>query len=410
MSESVNFPGARRAGAYVETEDVLEVLPADSAQAPDAAVAMDGAFVEPVWSSTPEAAIEAPGLQGGVHVAPLAVPKAGLGRAASAPAPLEEDREPVRPAVEGLRGFLNRVTAGALKLGPSAPESEKRALVVAQEGFEALIRQSTWTRGVGILVANKKGTAGKTPLSILMAGVLAAIRGGSVAILEFADEKGQLAYRSEGEPQLGIGELVADIASVRTQSQLRGYSVTQTSFASVFGSTAQWRPPLTRENVLDVSSIVDEHFTMRVMDTGNQYSSGPFSAALNVTDVLVIPTMLAQDAVSDALELLEFLENQGPEAARLARTAIVVMMTDGRPEFKASRVKKQFIDKGVEEDHIYTVPYDAHIAERGALTLDKIAQGTRQTLTAAGAGVVAQLNANVFEKDQQKKMSEGKKR
>ncbi|MDJ0318872.1 MinD/ParA family ATP-binding protein [Arthrobacter antibioticus] len=412
MSEMVNFPGARRAGAYVETEDVPDTLPTPPDPAEDVVAAADEAISEPNWEPITEvpaavAHVAAPVSEG--PAVPSSPPRSGV---AVVPAPVvaEEDREPLTPAVEGFRGFLNRATGGVLKLAPSAQESQKRAMVVSQEGFEALIRQSTWTRGVGILVANKKGTAGKTPLSILMAGVLAAIRGGSVAILEFADEKGQLAYRSEGEPQLGIGELVADIASVRTQSQLRGYSVTQTSFASVFGSTAQWRPPLTRENVLDVSSIVDEHFTMRVMDTGNQYSSGPFTAALTVTDVLVIPTMLAQDAVSDALELLEYLETQGPEAARLARTAIVVMMTDGRPEFKASRLKKQFMEKGVEEDHIYTVPFDAHIAERGSLTLEKIAQGTRQALTAAGAGVVAQLNANVFEKDQQKKMSEGKKR
>jgi MinD-like ATPase involved in chromosome partitioning or flagellar assembly len=253
---------------------------------------------------------------------------------------------------------------------------------------------------VGLLVANKKGTAGKTPLSILLGGVLAAIRGGSVAILETSDDKGQLAYRAEGDPQLGMGELVANISNVRTQSQLRGYTVTQTSFASVIGSTPKWRPPLTRENVLDVASIVDEHFTIRVMDTGNQYSSGPFGAAVEVADVLVIPTMLAQDAVSEALELLEFLEHQGAEAARLARTAIVVMMSDGRPEFKPSKLKKQFMDKGIAEDHIYSVPYDSHVAERGALTLDKLAPATRQALTAIAAGVVAQTNQNVFEKDQ----------
>jgi MinD-like ATPase involved in chromosome partitioning or flagellar assembly len=116
--------------------------------------------------------------------------------------------------------------------------------------------------------------------------------------------------------------------------------------------------------------------------------------------VLVRPTMLAQDAVSAALELLEFLEHQGPEAARLARTAIVVMMSDGRPEFKPSRLKKQFMDKGIAEDHIYAIPYDSHVAERGALTLSKLAPATRQALTAIAAGVVAQTNQNVFAKDQ----------
>lgn len=386
----LNFPGARRSDMYVETEERPEPAPV----ATEAFEEPADPFVEPDEVET---------------VAPVQATKkdaAPVGRSkttepiAKPDAEVDEDAEPVAPAKDGFKGFLNQLFGGLFKLAPSAKELEARELAASQGRFEDLIRQSTWTRAVGLLVANKKGTAGKTPLSILLGGVLAAVRGGSVAILETSDDKGQLAYRAEGDPQLGMGELVANISNVRTQSQLRGYTVTQTSFASVIGSTPKWRPPLTRENVLDVSSIVDEHFTIRVMDTGNQYSSGPFGAAVEVADVLVIPTMLAQDAVSEALELLEFLEHQGAEAARLARTAIVVMMSDGRPEFKPSRLKKQFMDKGIAEDHIYSVPYDAHVAERGALTLDKLAPATRQALTAIAAGVVAQTNQNVFEKDQ----------
>jgi hypothetical protein len=40
------------------------------------------------------------------------------------------------------------------------------------------------------------------------------------------------------------------------------------------------------------------------------------------------------------------------------------------------------------------------VAERGALTLSKLAPATRQALTAIAAGVVAQTNQNVFAKDQ----------
>ena len=409
MSENVNFPGARRVGAYVETEDVPEALEAVSAQAEEVAADESEAFVEPIWEPGPEVPGDTPGVvdrDSGGSAEPVP-PREGGAASVPALAVFEEDREPVQPAVEGLRGFLNRVTAGALRLGPSAQESEKRALVAAQEGFEALIRQSSWTRGVGILIANKKGTAGKTPVAISLGGVIAAIRGGSVAIGEAADDRGQLAYRSEGDPQLGMGELVANIASVRTQSQLRGYTVTQTSFASVIGSTPRWRAPLTRKNVLDVAAIVDEHFTVRVWDTGNQYSSGPFSAAVDTSDVLVIPTMNSMDSVFDALELLEFLKSQGGDAARLAETAIVVRLSDGRPEFKASRLKKYFVDQGIAEERIYALPFDAHIAERGALTLGKLAPVTRRSLTAVAAAVVAQLNVNVFEKDQQQQFSEG---
>ncbi|WP_144663211.1 hypothetical protein [Paenarthrobacter nicotinovorans] len=386
----LNFPGARRSGMYVETEE----RPDPVSVATEALEEPADPFIEPDEVGDP-----APTRGPKTKHATSTVQTSASERVPT-PDSDDEDAEPAAPAKEGFNGFLNQIFGGLLKLAPSAKELAARDLAASQSGFEDLIRQSSWTRAVGLLVANKKGTAGKTPLSILLGGVLAAIRGGSVAILETSDDKGQLAYRAEGDPQLGMGELVANISDVRTQSQLRGYTVTQTSFASVIGSTPKWRPPLTKENVLKVASIVDEHFTIRVMDTGNQYSSGPFGAAVEVADVLVIPTMLAQDAVSEALELLEFLEHQGEDAARLARSAIVVMMSDGRPEFKPSKLKKQFMDKGIAEDHIYSVPYDSHVAERGALTLSKLAPATRQALTAIAAGVVAQTNQNVFEKDQ----------
>lgn len=251
----LNFPGARRSDMYVETEERPEPAP----------VATE-AFEEPADPFVePDEVKAAPVEPSKKDVAPAA--KAKTVEPAAKPDTDDEDAEPVAPAKDGFNGFLNQLFGGLFKLAPSAKELAERELTASQGRYEDLIRQSTWTRAVGVGVANKKGTAGKTPLAILLGGVLAAIRGGSVAILETSDDKGQLAYRAEGDPQLGMGELVANISNVRTQSQLRGYTVTQTSFASVIGSTPKWRPPLTRENVLDVASIVDEHFTIRVMDT-----------------------------------------------------------------------------------------------------------------------------------------------
>ena len=45
--------------------------------------------------------------------------------------------------------------------------------------------------------------------------------------------------------------------------------------------------------------------------------------------------------------------------------------------------------------HVHTIPYDAHIAERGQLSLTKLAPATRQAVTAAAADVVVALQINV---------------
>lgn len=374
----------------------------------------------PVQVVVPEKKTEDPAPDPQVHTAPegetdlhddasgdheLAAPatsddESGLSDGAEdlAPIDLDEDTDSygLGPARAGFAGWMNRLFKTSL--GPGSAELLERKAVAQQSGFEALIRQAAWTRSVGVLVANKKGTAGKTPVAICLAGVLAAVRGGGVAVVEAADDRGQLAYRAEGEPALGIGELVADLGKVRSRSQLSGYAVVQTSFASVFGSTQRWRAALSRKNVSDVAAVIDEHFTISVWDTGNQYSSGPFSAAVELADVLVVPTMNAYDSVSEALELLDFLSAQGGDPARLAASAIVVFSSDGRIERKPERFKKLFLAKGVPEKNLYDIPFDAHIAERGPITLGKLTAPTREAFTAVAAGVVGQINQNIYRK------------
>ena len=114
-----------------------------------------------------------------------------------------------------------------------------------------------------------------------------------------------------------------------------------------------------------------------------------------MTDVLVIPIFNAGDAALEAAGLLDTLRAAGGKAAQLADTAIVVRLHDGRPENPqvVKRVDSILASYGVA--HVHTIPYDAHIAERGQLSLAKLATPTQQAITAAAADVVAALQINV---------------
>lgn len=393
MTNDQRFPGAGRSGLYDESEQVTPkpTTANRSSQLPDVA-AGDVVVTDP--AST--------GSSGGEDARTGGLSKAAAEHPRSfnlAEQPDEEHRTSDR-ARQGWRGWLNRSFGGMFRLGAGSVERSALESAVALDRDESVIRQSSWTRGVGILVANKKGTAGKTPTAICLGGILASIRGGSVAIVEASDDRGQLAYRSEGDPPLGIGELVSGLSGVATQSQLRGYSVTQRSFASVIGSTAHWRAPLDGDGVRGVAKIIDEHFTLRVWDTGNQYSSGAFVAAVETADVLVIPTMNSADSILDGLELLDFLRARDAHGRMLAESAIVVRLSDGRPEsVKDSRVVGSFNQAGIPTERIYSVPFDAHIAERGPITLENLAPATRAAFTAVAAAAIRQANRNVHQKE-----------
>jgi MinD-like ATPase involved in chromosome partitioning or flagellar assembly len=294
-------------------------------------------------------------------------------------------------ARRGIRGALAKI---GIRLEPGAAETEELNVAALRRRHEDTIRQATWTRAVSILVANPKGGVGKTPTALLVGGMLAAIRGGSVCVLEISDDPGALTFRSEGSPPRGLGELVRDAATIRSAGQLAGYTAPQTSFASVIGSTGS-RSRLEGEDVIAVTDVIDDYFAIRVMDSGNQPSSTAFQAALETTDALLIPIANAGDAALEAAALLDGLRAIGGKAAQLAANAIVVRLHDGRPENPQVIARVEVILASYGIQHIHEIPFDPHIAERGQLTLTKLTEDTRHALTATAADVIHTLQVTV---------------
>lgn len=305
------------------------------------------------------------------------------------------DAVPKPVALRGARGWLNRI---GLHLAPGAAEladlERERELTAAQ----AVIRQATWTRAVSVLVANPKGGTGKTPLSLLLGGTLASIRGGSVAVMEVADDPGALAYRAEGTPRLGIGDLVRDADRIRTAGQLAGYTAPQTSFAAVIGSSGR-RPRLEADGVAAMVRVIDEYYSIRVMDSGNQPTSSAFQGALAATDVLVVPVVNAGDSTLEAVRMLDGLRDAGGHAADVASRAIVVQVTDGRPETEAINAEVARIMTAAGAAAVCDLPYDPHIAERGQLTLGSLKPATRTALTHIAATVVGAVTDHASRQD-----------
>ncbi|WP_202567719.1 hypothetical protein [Agreia sp. COWG] len=297
-------------------------------------------------------------------------------------------------ATMGWQGFLSGL---GIPVKPSAAEVAERVHRQTLLDNETTIRQATWTRAVSLLVANPKGGSGKTPIALLLAGVLAALRGNVVAV-EVSDDPGKLLFRAEHErvPALGLGELVRDVDQITTAGQLAGYTAPQTTRAHVIGTPdRRRRAPLDGNAVEKITAKLDEFYSIRVMDSGNQYTSSAFRAAVQATDVLVIPIMGSGDSVTDALLLLDALKEDGGHPAQLARDAIVVRLVDGRTEHAqvlelAQTLLEQY---GITEQLV--VPYDQHIADREQITFDRLAEGTKEAFTALGAVAVRKLQEAV---------------
>ena len=381
------FPGAEQAADYDEdvvtkvrgsrprrSEQLAEVLDSDPSH--DVAVPPEGQEVASAAPDAPRREDES--------LTPV-VPSDPLDSALFAGSLATSTAVQARPvAGVGTRGWLNKF---GFHLAPGTAELAELARQQELADAQAAIRQATWTRAVSILVANPKGGTGKTPLSLLLGGTLASIRGGSVAVIEVADDPGALAYRAEGTPRRGIGDLVRDADQINTAGQLAGYTAPQTSFAAVIGSSSR-RPRLEADGVAAMVRVIDEYYSIRVMDSGNQPTSSAFQGALSATDVLVVPVVNAGDSTLEAVRMLDGLRDEGDHAAEVAGRAIVVRVTDGRPETEAINAEVARIMTAAGAAAVCDLPYDPHIAERGQLTLGNLRPATRTALTHIAATVV----------------------
>lgn len=295
----------------------------------------------------------------------------------AAPAPAEQ------PARSG--GWF-----GLGRRGPS------RAQLAAQqlEADRTAIRLASWSRSVGVLVANPKGGVGKTPTALILGGVLANIRGGQTVVFEVTDDAGALAVRAEGPMNAGIAELVRDVGAIHGAGQLSTYTTRQTSYASVVG-TPRDRDPLSYEDVEKVSDLLGFFYPIRVMDSGNQASSSAFYGALARTDVLVVPVLEAIDSVAGVGQLFRYLHRRGGEATELARNAIVLRMDDGRPVAPDVRAYVDDTLAAAGVTNVHSIPYDPHIANRSTITLGQLRPATVEAYTHAAAAVTHLLNTHV---------------
>ena len=382
-SEGDVFGGAARASQYIEEDTGRPSAAQAAAEKPEdlELIEVETVTIEPVVVIPARSAPSSVGKS--VSVDSTSVLFGGPAAALTATDPGK--------ATAGFRGALAWL---GFPVKPGPVEVEARRVQSLRLSAETIVRQATWTRAVSILVNNPKGGTGKTPLAVILAGVLASIRGGSTAVLEVSDDPGALGYRAEGSPRLGLGELVRDINQVKTAGQLHGYTAPQTSFADVISSTGR-RERLTGDAVVSVCKVIDEFYGIRVMDSGNVTTSSAFQGAVSVADVLVIPVMNAGDSVLEAIQLLDELRAAGGQPKRLADTAIAIRLTDGRPENKAvtDEVARLLHEAGVTSLH--DVPYDAHIAERQQITLAQLAPATRDAFTDAAAAVVTSLKNSV---------------
>lgn len=266
----------------------------------------------------------------------------------------------------------------------------------ARRRWETTIRQTTWVRAVNIAVVTGKGGDGSTPAALVLGGILADVRGGSVAVFEATATSGALTARAEGKPRRGLGELLAGADLIASAGNLAGYTAPQTSYAAVIGSVG-YRPQLTPADVRSARKVLDTYYQLTVSDMDHNLDAPSSRAAQRSADAVVVPTVANARSLRDAVETVTHLQKTAMHLFgcndRDPGPVVVVLGHSGAPEdARLAGMAHQWLEEQLRGlAWVVEAPYEPVFGGDHEVTLADLSGPSRRAWTHAAGLVVRHI-------------------
>ncbi|MFI5695456.1 AAA family ATPase [Kribbella sp. NPDC051586] len=284
------------------------------------------------------------------------------------------------PAERGVRSML--------KLRPGSSErSERIARATAATAFR---------RPVTIVVANPKGGSGKTPTTLLLSGALGQARGGGVVAWDNNELRGNMHLRTHDtnsrstvtdmlqampmltQPDARLGDVAAYL-----RHQVSGQYDVLTSATTTYAQ-------IEAKDFDLIHRLLSRFYKVLVIDTGNNEGSSNWREAMKAADALVIPIKWKSLSCAAAVQMLEELDNQGPEAQRLIRRAVIAVSNGpGDVNKEVEKQLRPYFESRAAA--VVDIPTDMHIAAEGPLDHSALQPATRRAALDLAARVSEQV-------------------
>lgn len=284
------------------------------------------------------------------------------------------------PAERGVRSVL--------KLRPGTTErTERIARMTAATAFR---------RPVTIVVANPKGGSGKTPTTLLLAGALGQARGGGVVAWDNNELRGNMHLRTHDTNARSTVTDMLQAMAMLTQPDARlgdvaAYLRHQVSGQyDVLTSATTTYAQIEAKDFDQIHRLLSRFYKVLVIDTGNNEGSSNWREAMKAADALVIPIKWKSLSCAAAVQMLEELDNQGPEAQRLIRRAIIAVSNGpGDINREVEKQLRPYFESRAAA--VVDIPTDQHIAAEGPLDHSALQPATRR----AGLELAAKVSEQI---------------
>jgi MinD-like ATPase involved in chromosome partitioning or flagellar assembly len=248
-----------------------------------------------------------------------------------------------------------------------------------------------------IAVVNPKGGAHKTTSAMMLASAIGAARGGSTLAWDNNETHGTMGWRGlrTGHRRTAI-DMLRDIEELSAAApleadRLRDYVRSQG--AAMFDILASDESPdswsvIDGEAFRRLHSLLQQHYQIMVVDTGNNMRAPNWGAAIEAADTVAIVSTMREDTAASAAWMIDAMRQSGHRVK--VANAVTILSEAGQKSDTglAERLSAHF------EQHtrsVVRIPYDQALVHGDQVRYDRLAQPTRDAWLEAAATVADTL-------------------
>jgi MinD-like ATPase involved in chromosome partitioning or flagellar assembly len=269
-----------------------------------------------------------------------------------------------RPA-HGWRRAVYAVTGGTINPG-IGPDEQRR-----QDFARRIRRQLPGPRHIAVV--SMKGGVGKTTVAAMLGLTLAEHRGDRVVVLDANPDAGTLAERLAGRNDATVRNLLDNIDSLRSLSDVARYTMLAGRLQVLASEQDPARSEVfTRAEYEKICAVLARFYNIVVTDSGTGMVHSAMDGTLALANTLVVVGSLTVDGASRASKTLDWLVSHGHEDM-VARSVVVLSQDRTSKEIDAGRLRAHFATR---VRGIVVVPHDPHLATGARIELDATSRAT----------------------------------
>ncbi|MFC7464910.1 MinD/ParA family protein [Brachybacterium sp. GCM10030252] len=289
-------------------------------------------------------------------------------------------------ATRGFRGFITKLTGGAISPAPGKAER------LDNERLERIRRQLDGPRNIAVV--NLKGGAHKTTASLMIAATLGVTRGGNVLAWDNNETRGTLGWRGlPTEHHRTAVDLLHDIDRLRSpeasNADLDPYVRPQGEMR--FDILASDEDPgsaalIDDEAFGELNDTLSRFYRIKVIDTGNNVRASNWLAAVRNADQLVIISTVREDTFNAAAWMIDELRATG--LADQVDHAVTILSHSAKGKVDSTLRQRLLAHFGAHTRAVTEVPYEQQFVSGSHLDWSRIHPKTKEAWLDATALII----------------------